>query len=307
MGMAPSRANGNLVLIAEPYNLTVIERLPVVVKLTIKNIGAESIAIRFSARDVSQIDQYISLVLTAGGKELRIARVTGVRGTMTSMPAIFPLAPGAAIALDWCVTPLSAKPLKRNFAGSRLDHYSFVSPGAYKGKFQLDAGTGEILSSNEFELRIQEASSTNARAGEMLKKEHLRFLEGVDVPPDEECYRSGRPWRKVDTSRFHEIQKIADQFPDSEYAAWIKFWQVYHHGSVDEGIEYARAHRELPLADNLFLHKVQKLVLEAGKSDSIAYDRADELLEELRRDFPDSDTEAASQVLKDRLSLKRGK
>ncbi len=300
-------AESQIVLKAEPYGTAIIERIPVVARLTIENKGARQVMVRFSSEDTERISQYSSLVLSDGEHEYRFANFGEVQGTVTAIPPVYPLESGERIVSDRLIFPFSQKPMGRIVFKNRIDRYDFIPPGKYEAHYDLDLGIGEIISSNVFELHILKAENENLKARDMIKKEHVRFFEGADPPPSESFYKSGGSWNRSDLSRFREIQDIVDEAPNTQYAEWVRFWKVYHHGSVDEGIEYARAHREFPLADNLFLHKVQELVRDAGKSDSKAYDHADELLDELWRDFPGSDTKAASQALKDRISLQRGK
>ena len=148
------------------------------------------------------------------------------------------------------------------------------------------------------------SEGNDAEAKERIGLSELTFLEGRAAAPDESCYHGGKWWKKVDVSRFGKIQKILEDYPDSEYAEWIRFWKLYHHGPVDDGIEYAREHRDFPLSDNLMLRMAERLFHQAGKYDRATYNRVRELVAELLRDFPDGDTRAEALRLQEKLIKK---
>jgi len=102
----------------------------------------------------------------------------------------------------------------------------------------------------------------------------------------------------VDLSRYKELQDILDNHPESTYAEWIRFWKLYHQGPWDQALTYAREHREFPLSDNLMFWVAQKYF---GQKE---YDRSREIVTELFRDFPDTDTRARVLVLQEKLTKK---
>jgi len=154
--------------------------------------------------------------------------------------------------------------------------------------------------SDRLELVVKEATGALAEARDKITLGHLNFLEGRDVPPDETYYHVGKLWKKVDVSRFQDIQSIADKFPDSDYAAWIRFWKVYHHASEEEALAYARQHAGFPLSDNLMFRVVQRMA-----DDDARHDEATALLSELEQLFPEGDTASRARALREKLQAKR--
>ena len=299
-----AQENESLALDVELYSTNILERLPLIAKLTLRNIGDEVLHTRFSERNADMIARDSALVLTDGKRVYRLTYVGGPQPNIPLQPADQPLLPRASIVVERVLPLVLRTRLARRAVVKRDDLYEFIPPGIYTGHFEINALPEKITVSEQFQFTIVEAKGVNAKARDWIQFRHMGFLEGRDYPMQESDF-DGRKWHgKADVSRYGEIQKILDDYPDSEYAEWIRFWKLYHHGPVDDAIEYARAHRDFPLSDNLMLHEAQRLFNQAGKYDRDTYNRVRKLVAEILRDFPNGDTHARALDLQQKLTKK---
>jgi hypothetical protein len=296
--------NADLVLEAELYSADILERLPLVAKLILRNVGDEVLHTRFSDRNVEIVARYSALVLTDGERVYRLTYIGGPQPNIPLQPADEPLPPRASIVVERVLSLiLRTRPPRRSVVKGD-DLYKFIPPGLYTGHFEVNALPEKKLVSDHFQLRILEAQGVDAQVRDLIQFRHVGFLEGRDVPLDEAVYRGGRSRHGADWTRYREIQEILEKYPDSTYAEWIRFWKLYYHGPVEDALQYAREHRDFPLADNLMLRVAEGLFNQAGKYDRAAYDRGRELVAELLRDFPDGDTRARALELQRKLTKK---
>lgn len=297
--------NNGLILEAELDTTEVLERLPLVARLTIRNTGKESVDIRFLQRNAGAIKRYSALVLANGEDVYRLTFVGGPQPNMPLIGAVHPLAPGASIVVGRVIS-LIVRTFPALGSGEHDDwhRYKPLVPGLYTGHFEVDVAPGLRLVSNDFELTIVEAQGINRKARDEIAFRHVSFFEGREAGREEYYHRGGKTQYGVDVSGFKELQDILDNYPNSTYAEWIRFWKLYHHGPVEDALQYARDNRDFPLSDNLMLRMAEGLCNQAGKYDRATYNRVRQLVAELLRDFPDGDTRAQVLVLQKRLTKK---
>jgi hypothetical protein len=290
---------------AHSYRSTVTEGLPLVVRATVTNGCTEPVQTYYSRADTGGLLYRYSVLhaKAADGREYALSYVGGPMPSATEPPA-GALRGGESVAID-IVRPLVVrrKP-PAQWAGDLRDLLEFLAPGIYQGRLRAPDALGRQLESNTFEFTVAEALPSEEEARRCVKIRHVDYFEGRDVPPDLASY-DGRPTQgRGDVSRFAELQRILEDYPDSPYAEWIRFWKLYHHGPVDQMLEYARTHRDFPLSDNLMLRVAEGIFNKAGKYDRASYDQVRDLTVELLRDFPDGDTRARAEALQEKLKKK---
>lgn len=288
-----------------PSQADIIERLPLVFKLTLANTCGHSIDIYYDQKTTSTMEKWAVLrAVDEGGRTYKLVFYGGKVHTRMRVPIPKPVLPGQTIGKE-CIRSLLARDHStRRKTGDQRDPLQSLRPGRYSARVEVPHLQGEKIVSNQFEFTVVEAQGVDAEARDRIGKEHFDFFEGRDHPSDVNFYDGRKWWKKVDISRFGEIQKILDDFPDSTYAEWIRFWKLYHHGPTDEALRYAREHREFPLSDNLMLRMAERVFNRAGKYDFTTYRRVRELGRELLRDFPNGDSRPAVQRLLKRLKNK---
>lgn len=289
---------GRLGLEVQQEQAELVERAPLVIRVVVRNLGGAPIMTVHSGEGLSALVRYAELVLTQGERVYRVSYTGGPSPNTPLPPFDSPLAPGEAIEVERVFSLVVQAPPPPRWAGDLRELYQFVSPGTYTAHVELAVGRGEKLASPDFALTVLEAQGIDAEARDRVEFRHVDFLEGHDRPLDESDY-DGRKWHgKVDVSRFGELQKILDHYPESTYAEWIRFWKLYHHGPWDEALQYAREHRDFPLSDKLMLRVGEKLF---GEKE---FDRSREVVGELLRDFPEGDTRQRALELQARLANK---
>ena len=288
---------GELVLEASLDTPEVLERLPLVARLVIRNAGEAPANIRFRQRDAALVERYSALILSREERVYRLMFVGGPQPNMPVLPPVHSLGPGDSIMIERVVT-LIVRASTEQWSGDNGNPYVFIDPGCYTGHFEVDAAPGHRLVSNDFELKVVEAQGLDREVRDQVALRHVDFLEGRDLPMDETAYRGGESEHGVDRSRFKELQEILDSYPDSTYAHWIRFWKLYHHGPAEDALDYARKHPDFPLSDNMLL-RVAKDYL--NRKD---YDQSRKVVDELLRDFPDGDARREATILQAGLAKK---
>jgi len=295
---ALSFGQGPLRLEFEPKEQTVLERLPLVVTLAVRNVSDSTVKTIFSARDPETLAERATLILTDENAHTDRIAYRGGPITCSSEPIeINPLEPGEAHSVERLFS-LVTRNRSRGRKKTIDDRYDFLDPGTYRAYFEVYLLRGEKLHSEEFDLVIRQAEAEDALAKERLAVRHAAFLEGRDRPPLVSSYHERKASDRLYESRFVEIQQILDDFPESTYAAWIRFWKVYYHGPIDDAVEYARAHPDFALSDNIMLRMAQSLFQDKQ------FGRAREIVAEMSQRFPDGDTRAAVQDLQRMLANK---
>lgn len=294
-----------LALSAAPYDTHLIERVPLIFKLTLANTCDDPVDIYYGPKALILMEKWATLHVTdEEGRSHELSYFGGRVQARYRVPIPTPLKPGDAIERDCIRSLLIREPPPPRWAGDLRGLLEPLPAGRYRAHVELPHLRGAKIVSNEFDITVVQAQGVDANAGHRIGKEHFDFFEGRDHPSDVDFYDGRKWWKKVDVSRFGQIQEILDDYPDSTYADWIRFWKVYHHGRVEEGLRYARAHPDFPLSDNLFLRKVEGLVNKAGKRDFDTLRQVQTLVDELLRDFPEGDTRAAAVELKARVVRK---
>ncbi len=284
---------------AEVYAGTVHEGLPLVVRVTLANICESPVETWYYADSAGLMERWAVIVAEdVEGDVFRLDYVGGV-GARVSVPVPMPLVNGAPLVKDFVRSLICREKPPRQWAGKSRDLLRFLPPGSYVAHLEVPHMGGTTLISNDFRFEVVRAQGADAGAKDDLRIAHADFFEGRDRPADEGMYDGRRWYKTVDVSRFGEIQKLLEDYPDSVYAEWIRFWKVYHHGSPEEVLGYARAHRDFPLGDDLMLRVIVQL-----SNDDEQAQRALELLDELSELFPEGDTRAAALRLKEKLSKK---
>ena len=294
-----------LALECELYRGEVLERCPVVAKLTVRNTSDTTIQTIFPLNDVELIAIRASLMLRDEQGRLYVLRYRG--GPIAEYPAPIAdhgLPPGALLSIDRLFSLVVRTPAPPRWAGRVSERYKFLEPGSYTGHVEVALLGSEKLISNEIELTILEAVGFDKESRDQIQFRHVGFFEGRDPPLKESHYKGGKTRYGVDLTRFKEVQHILDNYPDSAHAEWIRFWKLYHHGPFEDALRYAREHRDFALSDNLILRMAEKLFNQAGNYDRATYNRARELVVELLRDFPDGDARARTEVLQAKLTNK---
>jgi hypothetical protein len=288
-----------LVLQALPQQAEVVEKLPLVVKLTILNAGEDTLYTPFrDCRDAGMITRYTTLMVARGDRTYTIDYLGGPKASIPVPPADRPFGGGASLTVERVFSLVMRSPPPQRWAGDPTELMSFLPPGDYSAHAELFIPPDQKIVSDQFEFKVTEAGGAERDARDLISIRHVDFLEGQDRPLDEGDYDGRKSHGKVDVSRFGELQRILVDFPDSTYAKWIRFWKLYHHGPVDAALEYAREHRDFPLSDNLMLHVAEGLFSDKQ------YGRSREVLAELVRDFPDGDTHARAVALQEKLTKK---
>lgn len=279
----PNQGASDLELTLSMQEPQVLECLPIVVRLTVTNNGDSDEPVRFDAGTTEGLLAYSSAFLEdAAGTTYRLSHTAGPQASTVALPARFTLEPKQSVSAEMLALPVVRKPLDR-WSGKELDTFEFAKAGTYEVHYKAEVRPGLVLISNRISIELQTAVGVDAKARERLTIAVAGFFEGRDAPPDEASYHDGKWWRRVDVSRFQEVQRILEDFPNSEYAEWIRFWKVHHHGAPRDAIEYARTHSGFPLADNLMLRAAEQF-FNAGE-----YAQARTTLTELDVRFPDGD------------------
>ena len=283
----------------------VLERVPLVAQLTVRNVGNRVVKTIFPEESSDILADRASLVLeSSDGRRLWLRYRGGPLGEETAPVACFSIEPGHTRTAERLCTLIVRTPPPPGWAGSVGERYEFVGPGVYKAHFEVALLQGEKLESEDSELTILEAEGIDKEVRDLIHFRHVGILEGREPGAPEYFARGGKTRHGVDVSQFRELQDILEKHPDSTYAEWIRFWKLYHHGPVEDAIKYAREHREFPLSDNLLLHVAERLFHRATKWDRATYNRVRELVGELLRDFPEGDTRAQTLSLQEKLSRK---
>lgn len=274
----------------------VLEFLPLVAQVKVTNICPNPRPSYYRQADPHNLERWSVLhAKRSDGDSYALTYVGGVQPSETA-PIPLPVAPGETMQTTFVRSLVIRQPPPRRWAGDLRDLLQLLPPGEYVAHCEAPASPGRKLVSNEFEFVVATAKGVDAAARERLKMSCVDFFEGRDVPPDQGCY-DGAPWRgKVDVSRFGEIQKILDDFPESDYATWIRFWKLYHHGSAPDALTYAREHKDFPLSDNLLLRKAQQCMNGGDHS------AGTELVDEILAAYPDSDVLPQARELRKKLS-----
>ncbi len=293
LAFACSQLHGEGILVVE-YDLPetqVLERCPLVVVLRVRNVGTSAIMTIFPEPEQGILADRTTLILRDGDGNVHALRYRG--GPLVEHPApiaINALKPGDERAVERLISLVVPTGRDRK--------YGFLPPGKYVGSFEVALLQGKKLVSDEFELTILKAQGKEAAARDRVQFRHVAFLEGRDSPFDASDY-SGRKWhRKINVSRFGELENILNDFPDSTYAKWIRLWKLYHHGPIEDALQYARNHPDFPLSDNLMLRMARRLF------GSMQYARCRNVVFEMKRLFPDGDCRSRRLELEKKLRKK---
>jgi len=133
-----------------------------------------------------------------------------------------------------------------------------------------------------FSVEILRPSGQDIHARQLLSIKDAGFLSGGEPLPGAVNSDGARPRSAVRLP--DNLQQILDRFPDSQYAQWIRYWTLYHHGPVDDALQFAHDHSEFPLSDNLMLRMAEGLFLDRQ------YARAREVVQSISQTYPDGDT-----------------
>lgn len=290
MLLEPADKVGSTVLVtATPSGNETPERCPFVVRVAISNSGTDDIDVSLDLRDPLALEEATSLLLmSSGGRAHRIHYTGRPQGNRYSLPVRRPMAAGTVFEFERVFAPLSW--------GRKGDvhtySYEFLPPGDYSGKILISYSPGRTATSNPFDLRVTHPANNNKAAGDKITVEIAAFLYGGEPPS-----RADGPARLL-------LEDILNHHPDSAYAEWIRFWKVYHDGPAHEALEYARQHQAFPLSDNLMLRMAEGLVDSAGKHDRDALSQVRAILAEMQQLFPNGDTKARADLLRDKLTKK---
>lgn len=296
-----SEGAGALSLECQIDSTNVLERIPILVRLAVLNVGDSGAITIFPRNEPEVLAGRAALVLRDSHGRSHTLNFRGGPSACGPAPiAIHRIEPGAQRVAERVFLPVSMTPPPPRWAGKISELYQFLAPGTYTGWVEVALLQGRKLQCESFQISIVGASDQDARARDRIRFEHLPFLEGRDAAPDMSYYHGGKWWRKVDVSRFQEIQGILEDFPDSEYAKWIRFWKVYHHGSEDEALDYVRTHDSFPLSDNLMFRVARRV-----SDDDRRQREAVELLAELERIFPNGDTVHRAKAMREKLLSKK--
>jgi len=286
-----------LIVVAHLYNNDVVEACPLVAKISVLNNGSTPVETILRAKTPGLFERRVHLELSAsdgtqyilyyfGGSQANIQILRGPDGYGF-------LRPQQAVTVD------------RRFSlivrGTEKPHkyaYYFLPPDTYTGEFVVEYKPGDTIRSEPFQLTISKAQGVDAKARDAVKLRHVGFLEGRDPPMSKAAYRGGRSRHGADYSRFKELQDTMTNFPDSTYAKWIRFWKLYHHGPIDDALQYAQDHPDFPLSDNLMLRMAGNLF------GSKQYARCRKVVNEMAKLFPDGDCVARRIELEEKLTKK---
>lgn len=282
-------------LSVKPYNQEVLDGLPLLMKITLANKCEVPVSTYYHGNSTYLIEEWAVLLLTSeDGDTFKLNYFGGpVRARRPAIEYILEV--GRELCTDARRSLLFRGTPPARWAGDLREFLHFIPAGRYFGHVELPQPRGDKIISNQFEFRVIQAAAVDKEARKHIGTYQVDFFEGRDIPPDESYYHGGSWWKKVDVSRFQEIQKILVDFPDSTYAEWVRFWKVYHHGPAEEALGYARAHPDFPLSDNLMLRIAEGF---ASKDED---ERAGGILNELERLFPDGDAAARGAALRERL------
>lgn len=273
-----------ILVTATPADSTVVDRAPFVVEITIANTKDVDIDIALDLDHPNALDEASTLELTSSDGAVHRLRYTGKPQTNRyRLPIRRTMKAGTVARFDRVFAPLS---WVRNSDTHTYGH-EFVPPGVYTGRVLIGYDAGHSVSSEPFELRVSEPAGDDERSRDMVTVEIAAFLYGGEPPT-----RANGP-AKV------QLEKITRDHPDSVYAGWIRFWTVYHKGSEDEALAYAREHPGFPLSDNLMFRVAERVA-----DDDARREQASMLLAELRRLFPKGDAANRAERLRQQLENK---
>lgn len=273
-------------------------RLPIVIRLRLHNQTQSRITSIFPMSNPEILWELSVLALKSKDGRLMILEHTGgvadfVNSTAPPPDCEFPA--GAEQVVDKVFFPCVQVPASRVASGRSLDdRLEPVMPGVYDAWAEVRLPDGSRLVSNSFSLTIREPEGVDREAVERITARHFAFLAGQDWPSEPADYSREFNGR-VNVSRFRQLQEVADSFPTSSYAEWIRIWKLFHHGSWEESIRFAREHRSFCLSDNLLLTVAQR------SFEAREYQRCRGVLEELLREHPEGDCRAYAVDLLNRV------
>ena len=280
----------------EPQKTNQLERLPIVLEMTLSNRCSHDTVTWYSSDTLDLMEQWAVLVVERdGGPELRVRFVGGpyIRRTVPSPSS---LAPGEVKRRDIVRSLINSDKPAKGWAGDPRALRRFLVAGRYRLRLEVDDVGDTKLVSNTVELELVPPTERDRLAHDRLEVTHCAFLEGRDSPPNEDFYLGPDVRNKVDVSRFREVQAILDEFPDSEYARWIRYWKLFHHGPTEQALDFARENPTFPLSDNLMLRMAEGLY---GRGEQKA---AGDILVEMKRLFPEGDTRDRADLLREKIA-----
>lgn len=275
-----------------------VERCPIVLRASLTNGDASPVSGPLLPADLESFRRLISVLITDEQRHItRLPIQWGTSGphvTQVEPPMDFEFPSGGTISADLVIAPIIQSPPPPRWAGKSEERFAFLAPGSYNIRIEIYWGENKEIRSESIGLRILPANEADAIARDRLAYRHTAFLTGGDSPPTLADYERDSGGR-VDLSRFRELQSILVDFPNSSYAAWIRFWKLHYHGPERDMLRYARDHRDFPLSDNLMMGAAEACFQKRE------YGLARETVDELLRLFPDGDTKSSAERLRSQL------
>lgn len=299
IAIAANPEGASLRVSASLHKSVVVDRCPLIVTMSVVNNSRSPVRERFSPRTTDYLLSNARLLVTGPDRRVYQLSWDGGQPDEGMYAPVYTLDPKKPVRVDWILPAVISTRDKH-----RGIQYEFLPTGDYTGRVRLPVQGGTI-ESNEFTFTIEKPRDCDVEARDSITVVHAAFFQGKGSAQSYADYLNGKaPRRGASHARYEELERILKTHPDSPYAGWIRFWKLYHHGSVDDAVEWCRGHRDFPLADNLMLHKAETLFNSAGKHDRRTYSRVRKLVDDLLRDFPDGDTRARAIELQQKLTRK---
>jgi len=275
----------DVAIVVSPAVQEIPERCPFVVTVAIENRSDADVRTILDIGSPTDLRAATFLTLRAlDGTEYSIHCAGTPQANVYRLPSGKTLSAGSSITFDRVFLPISWGRINER---SRYQ-YAYVEPGTYVGQIAINYDVGHNALSNEFAVTIVSLSGEGGLLCNNLPLELAPFLVG------------GEPPGQASGEAREALELLLKNQPDSLHARWVRFWKVYHHGTEEEALAYARQHADFPLSDNLMFRVAQHVA-----NDDSRHDDAVALLAELERVFPDGDAAFRAKAVREELLAKK--
>lgn len=267
-----------LALEVEPYQSTLVERAPLVLRIRLRNVGGRTVHTFFkSGRHLRYVQRFSLHAIAESGQTVVVKRLQFLHANMTGAPGA-PLEPGQVLETE--------ETLCLKIAGSDAE---FLSPGRYGVSATLECPP--LIRSNEFSLTVVPATGADARALQVLDTLPYYAQGELRRPKPQDTWALGGKPEEIRA----RLDGITKELGDSVFAFWVQYWETFHalegtdmewNSAASRALAFADEHPTFPLTDNLLVRLGHGLVRQRDLAG------AERLLERLDKDFAKSDSAA---------------
>ncbi len=252
--------SGGLNLAVRPYENTVVQGGPLVLRIVLENRGDATRHMYFKrGSSMKAYDLFTLYAVDAQGREHTLKPLRLLAGDGARAPGA-PFPPGARLETDhvMCLQGLAGGDGQGVTNGPH-----FLPPGRYRVYGALRCPP--VVQSEPFELTVAEAQGEDARVLEILPKVPY-YAQGVSRTPgpDATWACGGDP----DEVR-RKLRYIREECPNSVFSLWVDYWDTFYAmrtkdveegtPAVERALKFANEHESFPLADNLLFQAVKSL------------------------------------------------